>query len=607
MKRAAVIVGVNKTGGLPELSDAVRGARQMEQWAIEGQKIPRELVRVHTDENGPVEIGAIKRSIRELVDQGTIEQLLVFFAGHGVNIRYGEYWLLSDAPRDTQAAVNVDGTLVLARQCGIPHVVLVSDACRTAAEGIQAQYVTGGEIFPNEPEGGPEKAVDLFFAASLGRPALEVKDPNDSAGVYRALYTGALVDALDGKASALIEVSPEPPEGFGVIRPRPLKKHLQGEVARRLSSLGLALRFSQVPDARITSEPEVWLSRVPLPPPETTRTRGVRGPGRGRPGRAPAVIRMPEAPGPVETIQSLSGSLLSAALRESPQDVLRQLQRVEGADPDLIPRADGLSRGFRRVTRGVPSTAVEVELKCGFKVDGAAIRRVDCGRARAVLKTPHLVEVRLDEGPAASVLMELENGCGVVIPALRDFVGSLVFDEGELADVAYEPFGGTDRGQAYRQQAAELRALRGVIAASARYGTFHLEGEDAPVLARRLQYSKGIDPAMALYAAYAYHDLQAVDRLRETEQYLRDDLGLRLFDVSLLARRFEGRAATREDGVFPWFPLLAQGWGLLGAYRARLPEGLSGLERQLRPSLWSLFDPEGTSRLRDFMQSGKAD
>jgi hypothetical protein len=105
-------------------------------------------------------VSDIKRAIRKLVDDGDIEQLIVYFAIHGVNIRYGEYRLISDAPVDCSAAVNVEVSMALARRCGIPYVVFVSDACRIADKCVQAQGITGSEIFPNDPVSGPENPVD---------------------------------------------------------------------------------------------------------------------------------------------------------------------------------------------------------------------------------------------------------------------------------------------------------------------------------------------------------------------------------------------------------------------------------------------------------------
>src|SRR6516162_5267838 len=131
MKRAAVIIGIDKTGDLPKLNDAARGAQLMEKWAREQGM---DSVYVLTDTEKPVDASAIKNAIKKLVDAANIGQLVVYFAGHGVNRQRHEYWLLSDAPDDPNAAVNVAGSVGLAATCGIPHIVLISDACRTAAE-----------------------------------------------------------------------------------------------------------------------------------------------------------------------------------------------------------------------------------------------------------------------------------------------------------------------------------------------------------------------------------------------------------------------------------------------------------------------------------------
>jgi len=194
MKRAAVLIGVDRAGDMPPLKDAAKGARRMEQWA-RSQKI--DVIEVFTDENnGSVDVGDIKKAVKRIIASGNVDQLIIYFAGHGVNIRYGEYWLLSDAPSDTQAAVNVAGSEVLARFAGIPYVVFFSDACRTAAEGIRAQFVTGSELFPNEGADELEKPVDQFFACTLGRAAHEIRDPQTTTQEFSALYTDVLVPAL---------------------------------------------------------------------------------------------------------------------------------------------------------------------------------------------------------------------------------------------------------------------------------------------------------------------------------------------------------------------------------------------------------------------------
>ena len=114
-----------------------------------------------------------------------------------------------------------------------------------------------------------------------------------------------------------------------------------------------------------------------------------------------------------------------------------------------------------------------------------------------------------------------------------------------------------------------------------------------------MQQSKGADPAMALYAAYAYHDLGRRESLREMNQYLFRDLGITFFDVALLARTIDGTgpADRARKNVLPLFPALAQGWALLSACRVALPPPLDGLQRWVLPSLWTLCEPIAVQRL----------
>src|SRR5229473_3494221 len=159
-KRGAVIIAVKKTGQLPELQTVHQCAQQMSTWARE-QGFPKKLVKVITDEKKPVDAKQIRDAVAKLVKEDGIEQILVYFAGHGV-VNGGELWLLSGAPDDVNEAVNLEGSILLARFAGIPHVVFISDACRTAAEGIQGTRVRGQDIFPNFVPSG-EQPVDVFI------------------------------------------------------------------------------------------------------------------------------------------------------------------------------------------------------------------------------------------------------------------------------------------------------------------------------------------------------------------------------------------------------------------------------------------------------------
>jgi len=68
--------------------------------------------------------------------------------------------------------VNVPGSIWLARNVGIPHVVVISDACRSRPNTSRLSQVQGGVIFPNESPRTPRPAVDVFYAALPGDPHL---------------------------------------------------------------------------------------------------------------------------------------------------------------------------------------------------------------------------------------------------------------------------------------------------------------------------------------------------------------------------------------------------------------------------------------------------
>jgi hypothetical protein len=599
MQRAAVLIGVSRSGRLPVLPAVIPSVKAMEKWALE-QGIRPELVRTLTDEAGPLEPGPIKAAIRDIIDLAIVDQLIVYFAGHGVNIRYGEYWLLSAAPADPQAAVNVAGSVELARFCGIPHVIFFSDACRTAPEGIQAQYVSGSDIFPNSGSGGLENSVDLFFACTLGRPAHEVRDPASSATAFRAIYTEALVSALSGRHIDIVVPEDSPPgvavSGLrtGVVRPRKLKEHLRREVVEKLRLSGAAVAVYQEPDGRITSEEDAWVSRVPY----LTRRSIPRG-----------------EPEPSETLQDASEAVLQEALRShgQPEALLQDLgRRVPGAD-EFEHLVQGKAQAFG------PD---HYETDCGFKIRGSRCTAAFAQRfgTDVLGDRPELKEqlVRVNtrvnafgDGPPPrvdNVLLTFEDGASVVLPAIPDFLATVSVDNGEVTDVSYEPSATSSRWESYRDRMEELRLLRSVVASAAYLGVFKLKGEDAPALARRMQVAKGVDPTMSLYAAYAYRDLGARSRIREMHAALQSDLGFSLFDVAMLAGDTD-RGTDRlpysgtSPGIVPFVPLLSPGWSLLTAHNVQLPASLEDLKPHLHQSLWTSFDPAGASIIRTAMES----
>jgi hypothetical protein len=302
----------------------------------------------------------------------------------------------------------------------------------------------------------------------------------------------------------------------------------------------------------------------------------------------------------------------------SPEAVTAELLREAmagggGATADAAPtaraRAPGatsgaMARDAERLAQ--PFGPTHHETACGFKLRGA---RVVDAVAAAGVKVEFAgggtapgddLRVQHPAHPGSNVLLVLDSGAGVLLPAVPEFLCALSFDEdGELADVAYEPSDNTWRWDLFRQRAAEIRQLRAIAASALARGSFKLEGEDALAIARRMQFAKGIDPSLAVYAAYAYHDLQRLDLLRQMHDYLRGDLGAALFDVALLARVLNKHTlGVDAPPTLGAVPLMAQGWTLLRAFEVRLPAALAALEGLRLSSLWTMFDAAGVQRIR---------
>lgn len=566
MKRAAIFIGVDKTGGLPVLKDAAKGAQRFaDEWA---KKQPISKRKVLTDEKKPVTAEMIKTAVRKILEPGDIEQLFIYFAGHGVNIHRREYWLLSDAENDPQEAVSVTGSEDLARYCGIPHIVFISDACRTAATTLRAQSITGSEMFPIRQ--AARMPVDQFFACALGAPSNEIPDAEATAREFKAAYTSELIPALSGKVPSIVEWVVEEGKNVGYIRPWPLESYLKTAMATRLADPKLKSRVIQVPDALVVSGPTAWVSRVkgpgPSPDPDTAGGLALGG------------TRLWQG-----DLRLTSTSLIGTALN-SPKKLQNSI-----------------------IAAAKPFGPMHQESRCGFKIRGAMI--VDAfaigGRIEMTNRPADVVRVWDVKGSGANTLLLLDDGSAIVLPAIPNFLASLTVEDGDLIDVAYEPSEFTSRWNDYLTHAQELRTLRTVVATATREGSFRLRGEEALTLARRMQYAKGIDPALAVYAAYAYHDLHQFNYLEEMQGYMRTDLGATFFDVAMLARELDNTKYETRKNVLSPIPLLSQGWVYLNARRIGLPKAFAGLQGTLQDSVWTKFGPLGTERLKlTFTQGG---
>ena len=257
MPKAALVIGINRTGQLPPLAAAVSGAQEFAAW-LHGQGFDVCLL---TDEAAqPVTSAAIASRVTEFVDRGTLEQLVVYFAGHGFLHKSSEFWMLFGAPRNPNEAINVAESIDLARESSIPNVVFISDACRSTPDSLQAQRVSGSLIFPNDPvvqEVRPE--VDRFFAALPGSPALEIA-VNQSSHDYQGVFTRCFLKAYVAPDNHMVRTLRRDGTEIRIVPNRALRPYLRREVEVLLRDRNLTVR--QVPDAVVESGEDVYLGQI---------------------------------------------------------------------------------------------------------------------------------------------------------------------------------------------------------------------------------------------------------------------------------------------------------------------------------------------------------
>ena len=255
-QRSVIAIGIGRTGKLPALTAAVDASRSFSEWATGSQQLPPDRVSLITDDDGDVTTARIADAVRSRLGTSGLDQLVIYFAGYAITANRAERWLLSRAPDDVGAAIDVGASAELARSSGIPHVVFVSDTCRVSAESIPAHTMLGHNVFPDRARTDRHGWVDQFSASSVGVAARDPKDVAGWARRYGAVYTKVLLSALAGAEPSIQDER----DGVRYIRPRLLAKYLSEAVPASLRSQNLPLDTQQVPDARIESGDDAWLA-----------------------------------------------------------------------------------------------------------------------------------------------------------------------------------------------------------------------------------------------------------------------------------------------------------------------------------------------------------
>ena len=248
--RGAVVIGVDKAGSMPKLNAAASGAIKIGDWLrSEGFEVKQ-----FVDTGGPVRASDLFDAIKGFIDRGTLEQLVIYFAGHGfVSGSLSEFWLLSGAPENPNEAVSLTESRAFAKQSGIPNVVFISDACRSPAQSVRLASIHGQVVFSRGPP-NVDIDVDTFLATRIGAEAFEVAEPG--AEVYEGIYTTCFLEAFRRPYSEMVH----PLNGSNVIPNRRLKRYLATEVPKLAQAK--SIRLVQKPDSEVNSDEPTFIGHV---------------------------------------------------------------------------------------------------------------------------------------------------------------------------------------------------------------------------------------------------------------------------------------------------------------------------------------------------------
>ena len=196
MSRALVAIGVSRAPPLDRLKGALNDANDIANWA---RKVGYEYVHALTDKGGvPVEASKICGVCKALLKLPDLDQLVIFFSGHGFTPTDGfELWLLSHWNCDANEAINASASRFIAKGFAKPQISLIADACRQTSQ--EALGTTGTVIFPKPKVRAGNSQVDEFYATPLGAIAQQYQ-PAQRLASY-GVFSKEVLKALNGAAA----------------------------------------------------------------------------------------------------------------------------------------------------------------------------------------------------------------------------------------------------------------------------------------------------------------------------------------------------------------------------------------------------------------------
>lgn len=607
-----IAVGVDHTGILDSLKGAASGALQFARWLEEQQQFGiSPSISVLTDQNDQVvEAKAIQTAARDLLAVGGLDLLILYFSGHGI-VKNGadEQVLLSNVKDYPDEAINIAATALNARHIGVPHVVIISDACRNSVDpfGSLGQVSGRPAVKRGAVVGIKPGKVDIFYATEPSQTAKEYKG--------EGFFTKVLLEALQSPPTEICETWPG--SSVPIIPTWLLEDYLYNQVPTRAQQQ--TPRFEQTPDIIVQARQPLFLGYA-SPPLIFASPSPLPGPG-------PLDYGLPAGAGApyFEQIQILPlPDLFPADLRvTSRNQAIQQVASSFLKEPEayisttLLEQA-GLDEAYRRNLQrytALPQSLAE----SGLRIIGsqAISVLVAPGQAAPLVQT-HDQQSIISLAPSAqaqSVIVTFSDDTLIVLPVMPGYIGTVHVDEGLVQSVSFEM--GMTLAQTFAQTPSRrlhlhhLQALAAAFASSAKLRT--LAATQASSFADVLRQEKRLDPTLGIYAAYAYL-LAADDQgVRSVLSYFLDYQASSQpplpvpFDVALLAGALASGKRKARPLIAPFCPMMSLGWTVLAAH---------GKNQKLHPAIleagkyrlnteWSTFRRRDTQPLIEAFLQGE--
>lgn len=584
--RAAVVIGVDRTGNLHPLAAATKGALQMEAW-LAGESY--HVIALTDKDNGKVRFADVFDAVAACVKCPTMKTLVVYFAGHGYYSVGSEIWLLSGAPDNPNEAVNLAESTIAARASGLQNVVFIADTCRSVPQALPGNNVRGGCIFTNRV---PMTAmpIDFFYATLPGDVAVEVA--TDAARQnYDGLFTLALRELHDAAPEGDVCEVEQSGQQVTVLPNRKMRTRLPEYFAMKVRGLGALI--SQKPALFIESDEPFHIARAKIAPAVS---------GRGDSIFKTVGVEAFALDGPApKTLEQAASDLISRGAIP-PEPVVR------------LPDDDAAGIKLAREARNQRAAAPEVgfETQCGVAVSGSSIvEAFPLGGIAGEIEGPGLADNKYrvqnnpgDYGPCqkhGSVVLRFTEGTGTIVAAIPGYIAALIVKDGAVISVTYSPAPNSPAWQYYQYSREQAEQKRAIVATAARHGILAMDRKEAEKFAKVVRVDKSNDPTLGIYAALAYSGVGLREDALSVLHFMQNDLDANLFDVWLFAGADEAEKAKRP--LVPICPMLSQGWDYLRPLGVAVPDELDSKARL--QSLWTTFTREAMDEIMTSAHEGK--